>query len=530
MFLSESSYRENEMFKILIADDERFIRQGIISILKRNIAEELECVEAGNGEEALRTARESKFNLIITDICMPGCDGLEFIKRLKAENDDTTVIILSGYENFEYARKAILLGVKEYIIKPIKKQEFIQTIQSHIDDIKWQKEKTTEEIINKIEQNRMIEQLRCDFLMGLLKCPTSEEARIYLKRLQDIGMNFGSRLYICTAVQYKVNDSNAEYIDFAVKNILDEYLPMQSQDEFVVNIAYTRGMVVTIFEGSRQEELREEKVKLFRRAVRLIKEYFKTRVYVGIGDVAYDSVHLHRSLRQALLAANYKIYEEGDAVCSYEKLKPGPPLPEQNFVRKLKHTWNEDTFWLQSELQQILEHGKTRTVLLQLEKEYEMIQQYIKAQLLSQKNERDYQDKFKEFYECWSFFEVVRELRDNIKLLKEQGAEERSHNPALMKQILRFVDEHITEELDLNVIAEKFDRTSSYISALFKKQGEGFSTYLTRERVGIAKKLLKDRNIPIQEVSELCGYSNSKYFSVVFKKVTGVTPREYREK
>ena len=100
-----------------------------------------------------------------------------------------------------------------------------------------------------------------------------------------------------------------------------------------------------------------------------------------------------------------------------------------------------------------------------------------------------------------------------------------------MRQMLDFVDEHITEELDLNTVAEKFHRTSGYVSTLFKKYTSGgFSAYLTGERIKIARKLLEDSSIPIQEIGELCGYNNPKYFSVVFKKVTGETPRGYREK
>ena len=122
------------MFKLLIADDEQFIRKGIISILKKNLTEEIQCIEAANGQDALMKAREMALNLIITDISMPGCDGLEFIRQLREENKMIPIVILSGYDNFEYAQKAIRLGVKEYIMKPIKKQEFITLIQEYIDD------------------------------------------------------------------------------------------------------------------------------------------------------------------------------------------------------------------------------------------------------------------------------------------------------------------------------------------------------------------------------------------------------------
>ena len=122
------------MFKILIADDERFIRKGIIAILKRGLEEEIQFVEAGNGIEAIDLAQKEHFHLVISDISMPGSSGLEFIKALKDSGQTATVIILSGYENFEYAREAVRLGVREYVMKPVKKPEFLELVRTCLEE------------------------------------------------------------------------------------------------------------------------------------------------------------------------------------------------------------------------------------------------------------------------------------------------------------------------------------------------------------------------------------------------------------
>lgn len=184
------------MFRLLIADDEQFIRKGIISILKKNLTEKIQCIEAANGQEALEKAKETAFNLIITDISMPGCDGLEFIRQIREENKSIPVFILSGYDNFEYAQKAIRLGVSEYIMKPIKKQEFIALVQEYIDDIRKQKARTIQELNRKMENERIMKRLKHDFLLGFLKCPSSIEAERYLIQLKELGMEFESKLYI----------------------------------------------------------------------------------------------------------------------------------------------------------------------------------------------------------------------------------------------------------------------------------------------------------------------------------------------
>ena len=124
------------MFRILVADDEKVTRRGIVTMLERSLKEEIEFIEASNGEEALQIVKQQMIHLVITDICMPLCSGLEFVGQLRKNDDDMTVIIVSGYENFEYAKQAVKLGVKDYIMKPLKREELLGLVESCIADIR----------------------------------------------------------------------------------------------------------------------------------------------------------------------------------------------------------------------------------------------------------------------------------------------------------------------------------------------------------------------------------------------------------
>jgi two-component system response regulator YesN len=520
------------MFKILIADDEQFIRKGIISMLSRNITEEIQCIEAANGQEALEKSRETALNLIITDISMPGCDGLEFIKKLRIENKAIPIVILSGYDNFEYAQKAIRLGVKEYIMKPIKKQEFISMIQDYIDDIRTRHASVMRELTRKMENDRIMERLKHDFLLGLLKCPTSAEAKRYLIQLKELGMEFESKLYVCAVIQYTIGEDNQDYIDFAAKNILDEYLNMETENERVINVNYDKGQIVSIFEGSSQISLHESRKKLIRRAAGLIKKHCKIKVYAGIGDVAYDTVHLHTSLRHALLAADFKLYGKGDIVTVYDEVDKSARVNAPNLVKLMKPIEEVNVFRILEELQGLIHLGENKQVINVLKKEYEDIQEYISLQLIRyQKGRSAETGAYKRLDYCWDFMEVKREIKERIELLQQVKHRSNLRNIPLSKLIVQYVDEHITEDLNLSLIADKFNRTPGYISTIFKQYTEGgFNTYLTKGRIEIAKKLIGDSSISIQEISELSGFTNAKYFSVVFRKTTGESPREYRER
>lgn len=519
------------MFKILIADDEAFIRKGIISIIQKNIKEEIECIEAQNGIEALEKARTSVLDLVITDINMPGCDGLEFVHCLKKENQAMAVIILSGYENFDYAKRAIKLGVQEYVLKPIKRAEFVEMLERYIRDIKQEKEKNRENNIQKIESKMMIEKLKQDFLVGMLKCQSSKEAKYYLEQLGTLGVNFKTKLYSCAVIEYEVTESNQDYMDFAAKNILDEYLNLQMEN-LVVNVCYDSGKIAVICEGSNQDELRGPKIQILRKAAGLLKEYCGVKVYVGLGDVAYDSMYLHVSLRHALLTANQKIYEKEDIVSVYDELDKNEMIVLPHLKNSLENISDASIFQVLDGFRKLMGNEGGKKKLTALKEEYDEIQNYISKRLLSGNDSKNmWEDKFKDFSSFWSFKEIKKEIESRTETMKDISQGSGKSNAQLMKLILDYVDEHITEDLDLNLIADKFRRTPGYISTLFKKHVQGgFNSYVTKERMEIAKKLLRESSTPIQEVSELCGYVNAKYFSVVFKKISGSTPREYREK
>lgn len=521
------------MFKILVADDEKFIRKGIITILERDLEEEVECLEAKNGLEALEIAKTENLNLIVTDISMPGLDGLEFIKSLKEINHSANVIILSGYENFDFARTAIKLGVKEYVMKPIIKKEFLELIRGYIINIKNVETHTKEEIIRKIENNKLMRQMKNDFLVGLLNCATSPEAETYLTKLQSLGITFRPMLFVCAVVQYKFKEENADFLDFAVMNILEEYLNLQQGIGSIVTVKYDSGKVVVIFEGEDQRYLKEPAKKLLRKAGQLIKDYYQVDVFIGLGDIAYDSVHLHTSLRHALAAADFKIYGGADNIEIYSNIQNGPEYPEIRLEKLIKPWETANAIQAANAFDKLCNEPKSKRAMNTIKKAYSEIQNAVEIGIIHLQNPETKSNlTVKNFSEFWSFTELKREIRYGIIQMQEafQNRENNVSSIKLRSDIIRFIQNNITKELDLNIVAEQFSRTPGYISKLFKQGNEeGFNSYITNERIKIAKKLLQDSSVPIQQVSELCGYPNSKYFSVVFKKATGESPKSYRE-
>ncbi len=522
------------MFKILIADDERVIRQGIIKILDRNIEEELVFIEARNGLEALELSQRKSPDLIITDIRMPGCSGLEFIQKLREINDSISIIILSGFEDFEYARAALRLGVKEYVTKPFKSGEFVELIRTYIHEIKCKTVRTKEITSRNIESKLMISRMRNEVLKALLLSNNSNDAKLLDEKLQDCGVLLQATLYICAAVQYEVKQGNKDYIDFAIQNILEEYLDTNCESDSIYIVPLEMGTTGIIFGGRDQLELREQLKELLVKVGKLFIEYYSLKVFTGLGDVVRDPYHLHQSMKHALIAADMKIYETIESMEDYDQIKDGPEYKPVEIEKLLKPLEEANPILVSNAFDRIITEPKSKNALTTIHRGYEQFSeivykrlehlQYINPELLP---------KVKSFSSFWSFSDMKREIRDTLGKLQETGflSNNEAVNTRLLNDILIYIQDHITEELDLNTVAEHFSRTPGYISSLFSKlTNSGFNSYITNERIKIAKRLLKDCTIPILKVGELCGYPNPKYFSVVFRKVTGETPTSYREK
>lgn len=519
------------MFKILIADDERYIRKGLMAIMQRGLEEDIQFAEAGNGIEAIDFAQKQRFHLVISDISMPGCSGLEFIKALKDSGHNAIVIILSGYENFEYAQEAIRLGVRDYVMKPIKKPEFLALIRGCLEEIRQKQSQTVKDAREAVENRKMLDQVKAEVLIQLLNEDRKEVVAQFLERLKKLGITFRSSLFTCAVIEYEVTEGNRDYIDFAAKNMVDELfaqLPFMA-----VAVEYSEGRLAVIMEFQDQNRLKEENGSSLREVTRLIQKYCKVRVVTGVGDIAYDAFYLNKSLRRAMKAAEFKIYGTGGNVFFYGDLDKGGEYEPVAVEGLLKEMDEDHCVMLLNAFEPLIASPSSRHSLDAIRKGYEEVCRQLEERLWKAAGSvRGERASPREFNSFWSFIQMKQELR---KLFRQAGEvlrqREESLNNSLVHDILQYLDRHMTEDIDLNTVAEQFSKTPGYISTLFKKSMDcGFNTYVTEQRINIAKRLLEDSQIPVQQVGELCGYPNSKYFSVVFKKSTGENPRRYREK
>jgi len=511
------------VIKILIADDEKLIRKGIIEILNRDLSREVICLEAEDGVRAMKIVEQENPDLVITDISMPLSDGLDFIRHLKDEKYSTEVFILTGYEYFEYAKSAMKMGIKDYIMKPIKKQELLELVDDYIQEIEKGRMETEETVRKTIWTKNFLKQVKNETLLSLLHCRNQLEAEKYFDRLKELGIYFQSNLFVCAMIQYEITVQNREYMDFAAQNIVEEYFSVKEKAYSFVTVEYEPGKMVILFEGINQPAFWEAKKAGLQECNELIRKFGKSRTYAGLGDVAFDRGYLNHSLKQAIKTANFKIYGGKERLSVYSELvKGGERKSEGIDAGKLLKEADGNIPHILNVFEKLIREPKSIHALEKIEKLFEDIKGLAWRR----------QIQMKDFSWLFDFTELKKEIKYGVNALWEierrEGKEYR--NEKLIEDILYYIGSNLAEELDLNKVAEKFSRTTGYISALFRKStGLGFNEYITSERIKVAQELLADPAISVRAVAKTCGYQNSKYFSVVFKRITNKTPRQFRK-
>lgn len=503
------------MFRILVADDEKVTRKGIVTILKRGIKEEIEVLEAANGNEALDLVSNQMVHLIVTDICMPLCTGLEFVSKLRDNDEEMKVIIVSGYENFDYAKQALKLGVEDYITKPIQKEEFLGLVEKCLVSVKNKQQQAKYTYMEKRASEKVLVEVKNDALRNIL---LGEKMESSLNRLDTLRLSLESNFYGIGVVEYERSEELEELEDFIVKNIVDEELEKRNLAAFI-SITMDHGKLALIFLLHSIKEKAELESQL-RRCAELVEKYARIKTVVGLGSVVYSVQELSKAFRESQLAGDFKIYNRGEKIIDFENLKNGK-IPDKQPLdfRKIE---KENEKFIQDYFHNLLQEKASIQSLQYIRGEY-----FNLCKSISKKTGY----ACKDFSELWSEFNLRKEIKDMIQYTSNiEVVTKESENSQIVEDIIDFTLQHVTEDIDLNFIADQFGRTPGYIGTLFRKSKEqGFNEFVTEERVQLAKNMLKDHRLSVQEVGERCGYHNPKYFSVVFKKVTGISPKTFQK-
>jgi two-component system, response regulator YesN len=533
------------MYKILIVDDEPEVREGIRDSIRWN-EHGFELVgDCADGREALEAVERLKPDLVLSDIYMPFMDGLELTREIAQHHPFTKVIILTGYDSFDYAQQALRLKAYDFILKPITAGE----IRTLLDKVKLDMD---EESMIREEMTRLQHQLSQSLL--LLKERFLERlvtASLPLDEIRERSDYF--QIHWLPSSQYIVLvldaddfgdlgtgpiELDSELLRFAGFNIVSEIMDRNTGITFRTREERT----VVILCGPQEDQLYESAYKVAEQFQQCIKRYMKYTFTVGVGRVCGSLDRLALSYKGAVSALDYRFLLGKNRIISIVDMEGSSDMgiPELNaeWSRELGSAIKAGALGeVETRIEQMI--SSLKSARTPVEACYLHIQKVIVLLMNAVQelggNEISLFTKWgitlADSYDIKTLDEIERWLKGIVKQVAEFVSEQRSDMTKL--QVMRAVDyieaEYSNEEMSLQHVCRHVLMSASYFSSIFKQHtGETFVEYLTRVRIEKAKELLRDTDMKINDVAEKAGYQPS-YFNRIFKKQEGVTPSQYRE-
>jgi len=541
------------MFKLFIVEDEDTTREGLVTLIDwASVGIRISGL-AANGMEALRMLEEDPADLLLTDIRMPLMDGLQLIDEIRARSWDMSFVLLSGYGDFEYAQRAMRLGVADFVVKPCSPQE-IAAVFAKLTSALAEERKLKGEVqglARRLHANIPMAKSEC--LRQWLNSPALvTEDRRDLMQSANMHLAFEHPVVVALRLDNRTLESlhysshDTKLLGFAAANIVKETMEQAlSQPVEVVR----DGEHLVLIASGRYEWLEDKLVQGLTRLQANFRDYLKVTASIGISDSHADIYALHAAYQEALEALELRFFRGSGRHYFYRDAKAArsdgdghadskPSVEhlrlEQSAVENLRaglyaEVLNDTERWLaalQGDDMQSPASIAARTAA------------YLGRMLqYAQEREPDNAEWFRrleslgvEINRCETMEElagfVYRAIRQIIEALNPQKTPKRK-----VQQALDYIEANYRSSgLSLAGVGQALFVSSTYLSTLFKQElGVNFLDYVHQYRIEKAKALLQSGDMKIQTVAREVGYFDEAHFTKTFKKWTGMLPSQYKK-
>lgn len=535
--------------RLLIAEDELWLRKRLVSTIDWSSYGISEVYEAEDGGEALEIALKEKPDIVITDIRMPELSGIDLMKKLNENSIFSKMIVVSGYDDFEYAQGALRMGAINYLLKPVDEEELLDSVKRCVEELKKEKNKKTVFDKQSAASEMLMEHIYEDLIFETSEKRT-EELLQKLSR-KEIGFPFQSAAVVNMQVRehtFFVNDKVKSDM-WSVYQWLRRNL---QEDCYECQYLYMRGsqIVLLLFGDDPEAKFMERVENWVQLILEALQKELNISLFMAAGDVTDDFSGIHRSYEMAQKKIKEKRAEE-KRILALRNQETEQELNtrfddvygEYDFKLLIKEIRNGDSEKAQTELQAILQSSSRRLQsadMMKLQLFYMNFINRIAGACLPECEA--YADELA--MQCMTVMReliyigsdtIVTEMWDCLKKFVEKLVEVYQENNGKRKhwmidQVLQYVEENYNTALSTRDIAGRFFMNTSYFSKFFHEQmGCTFSNYLINVRVEKAKMMLTQTNMKLYDIAEAVGYTNVQYFSTIFKEKEGLTPSAFRQ-
>lgn len=534
--------------KVFLVEDEMVIRRGIKNSIDWEKEGYIFCGEASDGELAYPMIIKEKPDILITDIRMPFMDGLELCKLVKKELPNIKILILSGYDEFDYAKEAIRLGVTEYLLKPISSGKLLEALNGVSESIR--REKEDKDLVRKCmeEMRENTEHEKQKFFEQMIAGNLSMADALETGKKYE--MNLSAGMYNLLLFRFTLGEENRKSGELLGEA---EYAIEKLTERLEYVFEFQRGVEGWAFllMADNEEQMSERVKELSKVLEEIMKNYSTIAYFGGIGQPVARLRELEESFREAERALAARFTMELNRIISVEDIRMAQNVDTLDDIEITSFGEIEKT---RTMLEKFLNNGaedeidefvdvyinelpeeNLKSVLM---RQYIIMDAYIVMMSFCEKIEGiegEMQAQSEELKNSMKTIQTLEEIKNYIRmLLKKIIGVRDTISGRRYSDIIEIAKDQIrktymSDEISLNTIAAEVGMSPSYFSSIFSKEmGKTFVEYLTEIRMDRAKELLMCSSMKTSEIGYEVGYKDPHYFSYIFKKTQNCTPKEFR--
>lgn len=471
--------------KILIIEDEERPRKGLYKLLNNKYSGIQILPPQSNGIEGLKIINQEQPDIILSDISMPDMDGLEMISKIEQTNYHPYIIILSGYSNFEFAQKALSLGVKEYILKPFKIEDIINKIDTAL----------TEVTTSKMHQKSIIlEEINSDNISSYILLIRYKDNYYINEIITKIINYFGKYLGKNILINHEI-DKDQQVILFNIQsndNELENKFPRNDEISHRFDLILKNKVVGFIItnDNLNNKGLFLNDILFAHTFYNIPTISYLSEINNNTNDLSYLSIEKEKELVQAIHKNNQKVIIS--SMKNFINSKTDQKLSPNSIYLNLKNTLYKNNSYFMNN------------------------------------STKDINTIFNSLVNCFNIEELINTLSQLFNFNDNIIPTHKTDN-SLINQTLNIIEKNIYSPIYLDEVAQQLNISSEHLSRLFKEEiNIGFNQYINMKKIKIAKKLLLNDQLKVSDISEQLGFSSPRYFSKVFKKLEGITTKEFK--
>lgn len=525
------------MIKMIIADDELHFRKYMERVLDwENLGFRI-CGSCKNAAEVLACINKQRVNIVLLDINMPGMDGISLAQQLREKDSSLLIVFVTGYSEFEYAKKALQLGAEDYLLKPFSKEELGEVMKKLKLKLKMKNEES--------QQKRMEENIvREELLKRWIHSGSEEKGAELRKSLERVEITWKKSYFLVAVLEIdsisamRNRQEDIELWKFVVGNIAGEMLATLDEERILFQ-DYEDRVVVLLNTGRRISD--NEATDAFRKAQQMVNETTGLEISAGISTQIKHAEEIPMAYRQAMSALEEKFLIGRNSIIFYEAVSKKSRRAHfyrldlnERLLGSLRRHEKEVIREIISETK-----DKMKEELVASDYAYMIISGMISICLsyITEMNGDIIRIYGQDFTPYSQLYQSVS-LEESFTLLeyifeKAVDAFQTTYSKRgveILQQVEKFIEENYYDcELSVEKIAEGVYLDSSYIRRVISRQsGCTVTDLVTSVRMKKARSWMEEENLTVGQISEKVGYAEPGYFSKCFKKYYGVSPREYQ--